>query len=912
MVQNNFDLPQKCKLIPTLARVGIALMLFGDRPLGIPTLGTTAQAQIEPDNTLGNENSQVIPDQNINGLPAELIEGGAQRGQNLFHSFSQFNIESGRGAYFANPEGIANIFSRVTGNDVSNILGTLGVNGTADLFFLNPNGIIFGENASLDINGSFIATTADAIQFSDRGFFSAGNPEEPPLLTVQPSAFFFNETNSGKIENRSFAPTTAVNILDRALFGLVVPDGESLLLVGGEIAVDGGGLNALDGRIELLSIGGRGTVELDTAQDHPSLKFPTQLELGDISISNSAFINTSNAGGGAINLQGKNISISGGSLIFADTLGDLDGEGIAIAAENLFLNQSAVTTDILGAGNGGDINIAVDESLSVANFSLISSTTFGQGDSGDININANSFSILGGSQLNSSVAFSPSGSNFRQAGNINITAQDVIFDGGFAFSRLEADTIGRGGDINITTDSLLVTGIPPELVEANIGQLVTATFGEGDAGNLTIDATGDVVFDGLRSDVFTLVAGDFVNLRPLATGNAGDITINSGSLTVQNQARLVSRTEGEGNAGDITINTNSLSISNGAQLLSEVDGLAIGNAGDIQITTQSLNISDRGRINARTSGNGNAGNINIEASDRIVLSGIVEEENTEAQTTITNQLLGTANEAPGTITISSGEFSTAPTLEISNGANITALAIAGEDAGNINIIGLETLLLRNNSFISTEAGTLDSGGDGGNITIDTDFLITFSEENNDIIANAFEGRGGLIQIDAEGIFGFTVRNQLSNSSDITAFSQQNPQLNGTVDIDTSEVTQNLGLLQLPLNPVSSQVVQACSKGGSKKENEFIVSGRGALPDSPQANLSSDFGLEDWRILESQDSSPAVSDERLPPAAPKPTEQIVEANSWVFDSHGKIILVADNSADESPKLAQEFPKNCPTN
>ena len=900
ITQHKLILSPKLNLIRRLAGIVIVLMFFGDRPFGITTLETkvlsqqldltwrgdlaVTQAQIEPDNTLGNENSQVIPDQNINGLPADLIEGGATRGQNLFHSFSQFNIESGQGAYFANPEGIANIFSRVTGNDVSDILGTLGVNGIADLFLINPNGIIFGENASLDLNGSFSATTADAIQFSDRGFFSAANPDEPPLLTVRPSAFFFNETNSGTIENISFAPTTAVDIFERSLFGLVVPNGESLLLVGGEIAVDGGELNALDGRIELLSIADQGTVELDTAQDNPSLEFPTQLQLADISISNDAFINTSNEGGGAINLQGKNISIGGESRVFANTLGDLDGNGIAIN---------------------------VDQSLSIANSSILAATV-GQGDSGDININANSFSVLEGSQLNTSVVFSALANNFRQAGNINITAQEVTFDGGFAFSRLERGTTGRGGDINITTDSLLVTGIPPELVENNIGQLVTATFGEGDAGNLTIDATGDVVFDGLRSDVFTLVAGDFVNLRPLAIGDGGDITINSDSLTVKNQSRLVSRTEGEGNAGDISINTNSLTIANGSQLLSEVDGLAIGDAGDIEIKTQSLDISARGQINARTAGNGNAGNIDIVASDRITLTGIEGEEDTEVQTAITNQLLGSANVAAGTITISNGDFSTAPRLEISNGANITAIAGVGEDAGNINLIDLETLLLRNNSFISTTAGIEGTGGDGGNITIDTDFLITFPEENNDIIANAFEGRGGSIQINAFGIFGLETSTQLTSSNDITAFSQQNPQLDGMVDITTTEVNQDLGLLQLPIDPISAQVVPACGKGGSAQQSKFIIRGRGGLPDSPQVNLSSDFGLEDWRVLGQQDISDSVTDEKLSSTNPETTEQIVEANRWILDSQGKIILVADNSADKSNSLTQQSPKNCQTN
>ncbi len=110
--------------------------------------------QIIPDETLGAESSVVTPD-NIKGIESDHISGGAVRGSNLFHSFREFNIGEGRGGYFENPAAIENIFSRVTGNNPSNILGTLGVLGNANLFFLNPNGILFGRNASLDLRGSF-------------------------------------------------------------------------------------------------------------------------------------------------------------------------------------------------------------------------------------------------------------------------------------------------------------------------------------------------------------------------------------------------------------------------------------------------------------------------------------------------------------------------------------------------------------------------------------------------------------------------------------------------------------------------------------------------------------------------------------------------------------------------------------
>ncbi|MFW5766152.1 MAG: filamentous hemagglutinin N-terminal domain-containing protein, partial [Coleofasciculus sp.] len=129
-------------------------------------------AQVIPDDTLGAESSVVTPDV-IREILSDRIDGGATRGANLFHSFLEFNIGEGRGVYFANPDGIENILSRVTGDNVSTILGRLGVLGEANLFLLNPNGILFGANASLDIEGSFLGTTANSFTFPDGSEFSA-------------------------------------------------------------------------------------------------------------------------------------------------------------------------------------------------------------------------------------------------------------------------------------------------------------------------------------------------------------------------------------------------------------------------------------------------------------------------------------------------------------------------------------------------------------------------------------------------------------------------------------------------------------------------------------------------------------------------------------------------------------------
>ena len=162
----------------------LRIALFAIAQVVIVGFNLGVSAQIKPDKTLGSEKSIVTPD-NINNIDSDKITGGAVRGSNLFHSFQEFSIPEGRGAYFDNPAVIQNIFSRVTGNNPSEILGTMGVLGEANLFFMNPNGIIFGENSRLDLKGSFLATTADSILFPNDNKFSALNPDTPPLLTVE-------------------------------------------------------------------------------------------------------------------------------------------------------------------------------------------------------------------------------------------------------------------------------------------------------------------------------------------------------------------------------------------------------------------------------------------------------------------------------------------------------------------------------------------------------------------------------------------------------------------------------------------------------------------------------------------------------------------------------------------------------
>ena len=499
-----------------------------------------AQNQIVPDNTLGGENSTVTPDV-INGVESDRIDGGAQRGANLFHSFRDFNVSEGRGAYFANPTGIENILSRVTGGNASNILGTLGVLGEANLFLINPKGIIFGPNARLDVGGSFVGTTADSVVFGDNFEFSASNPQAPPLLTVNvPLGLQYgNNAGSIQVQGNGQGIRTSTNLIDTNE-ALRVGSDETLALVGGEVYLEGAALKTAGGRIELGSIDSPDLISLTPIDKGWALGYENVQSFRNIQLSQQAAVDASGLGAGDIQVRGKQIILTNGSQIEASTLAEKSGGSLIVnASKSIEMigkspnieTQNLIGTTVYPSATGDGASIQIDtELLRIADGGQVNASTFGEGNAGNLFVRAQFIELIG--QVASVER------NFLSGLYSVVQPRDKTG----ALQPL-AKT-GDGGNIQIDAEQLRV---------ADGAQISAYTIGEGNAGNISIRAqsielTGETLRSGLSPQASGLSAQ--VGL-PSATGDGGNLQIITEQLRVADGAIIIVSTFGKGNAGDL-------------------------------------------------------------------------------------------------------------------------------------------------------------------------------------------------------------------------------------------------------------------------------------------------------------------------------------------------------------------------
>ena len=868
----------------------------------VAQLPLSASAQIIPDGV--SPNNSVVTS---NGADAS-ITGGVTAGNSLFHSFNQFSVPIGGVASFDNALTIENIFSRVTGDTASIIEGEIRANGTANLFLLNPNGIVFGPDASLNIGGSFVGSTAHSIQFADGSEFSAINPQAPSLLTVNVPVGLQYGATAGDITVRGAGNNLFLNQQDASVNrtrrpeGLRVNAGQTLALVGGDITLEGGNLTAAGGRLELGSVDA-GTVTLTPTNLGWTLGYENVNGFQDIHLSQAASLEASGDSGGSIQVQGRRVAISEASAMLADTLGRGTGGTLTIRATDAVQVTgfsfpplgppfpSRLSTDSApGAmGPGGHLSISTGRLL-VADGAQISNGTFSSVDAGLLSVTAEEIEVIGGSP------FGPSG----------------------LFANVASGVRGNGGAIVVEAGRLRIS---------DGAQISAVTQGAGDAGALTVRAT-EVELTGR---VAGGASGLFANVERGTAGNGGDLLVETERLRITDGAQIGAITRGSGDAGALTVKATEVDLAGGAAggpsgLFTTVVFGASGAGGDLTLNTDRLRITEGAQAATSTIGGGDAGDLVVNASESVDLIGVslggrsglfssalVGTGDGGNLAVVTDQLRVRDGATISVSNFSSRNPSTPPgrgaagdlTVEagailLDNESILTAEAAVG-DRGNIDLQADDAVVLRRGGAITTNArGTAT----GGNIIIDTAVLVAL--ENSDITANAEESFGGRVIVNAQSIFGTEFREQLTPESDITASSALGAEFSGSVELNTPDVDPSRGLTELPENLIDSgdQITAACTTTG---ENEFIVTGRGGLPQAPDETLRDWTVWEDLRLVrgvgprerwaqgQERQESEAVNSAPAglsPQFSNSPSETpIVEARGWVVGANGQVRLVA---------------------
>lgn len=688
-----------------------------------------AYAGITMDGTLGRGGNLSGPDY---AITSDL---GRQLGNNLFHSFGQLNLSQGESATFSGPVGVANIIGRVTGGSVSNIDGTLrSTIPGANLYLINPAGLIFGPNAALDLGGSFYASSASHVKFSDGGRFGAAAGAENALSAAAPEAFGFLGGSPGAI---------AVNGSQ-----LRVRAGQQLLLAGGALSIDGQGagvLSAPGGKVALYGVAAEGEIGLSDASINQALRY------GDVRIENGANIHA-NGTGGTILIRAGRLEVAN-SLLLAQNAGS--GGGMRIStSDSMALDGAILQSATDSTATAGSIVVEAGRLVAV-NQSEIDTSTFARGDGGRISVMVGDLSLTGGSRISNRVTEESTG----HGGNTTIHASGTVTVSGQS-PRLSAvlnNTFGGGdaGLLELDASRLSVSG----------GRLEAVTTGIGQAGTIRIRA-GDIE---LNAEGAILAGTD-------GNGGAGSITVNASRLSMREDALIDARATGGGRAGSIGIRTGTLDLSDGSAISARAyyyqrgggdisvnatesihirgraEGLSsspgsdevstgiFSFAGNISVTTPELTVLDSGGISTRTWNNLDSGDLTVETVRLSLING----------GHISADAIGHSgyHGGAGNVTIHASESVLISGVAVSRRSGIQSGTRSSGDAGSIEII-TPRLRIENGAMVNTSTGVFGEGGAGA-IVIEAGDVEVFSAGRILSSSNGYGG-GGDIGVSAERI-----------------------------------------------------------------------------------------------------------------------------------------------------------------
>ena len=741
---------------------------------------------IKPTRGDGDLKTEVTSD---NGSTYDIMGGtrynnGTNYGTNLFHSFDEFSISQDNTANFKNETGLEtyNIFSRVIGGNESTIMGTIKTTKfpNADVYLLNPAGIVFGHGATIDVQGAFYASTANSVDFTKDARFIADSSSKIPELTVaSPASFGFLKKAVGEIK------VSGSLIIENMT--------KEFTLIGGPIDFSGAFVFAPGRPINIVSAGSgatarieNGTVDLAEGEPRNSVK----LSRSSINQSKSGTQGNSENKPGDIRILGDTVEIISSKLNTKSENNEKSGDIFISASDSIDIKMSKSTKiktrSTLSAknsdGKSGDINLLAKHRISLSSrpgLQTILSTASSSGESGNIKINVTDGDItITNTQLQSVVnekegktatiklsankgvitlgkgAEIVSRSNERDAGEVTISAHVFeMIDG----AKIRGNTIGtaKGATVNIKSPNVTIT---------DGSTISTASTGR----NLNVEQNPEL---GKAGNIF------------LDAGETGEVKISDGAI-------ITAETIGDGKGGNIKIVAGRFVIENNSEVSATTSETAQGEGGTIDIQATDIQLRNAGSISAKSAGLGDSGNITITQADTVTLF-----DNSE-------------------ITVRTEK--------------------ADANAGDITINAKTLVHLRNKSSIETSAAVKDNKGtgSGGNINIDPKLVIL--DGASSIRANAQKGDGGNIMIkitDGGALF-------MSPDSTIDASSAEG--IDGTVEITHTDSDIIRGTLVLPESFLDTAKLlnEKCrahraSGGGA---SSFVVSGRSGVPPGPDALL----------------------------------------------------------------------------
>ncbi|GAP98008.1 putative hemagglutinin-related protein [Leptolyngbya sp. NIES-2104] len=666
----------------------------------------------------------------------------------MFHSFDQFNVLNGRSAYFTNPTGISNIFTRVTGGNLSSIDGTLGVSGAANLFLLNPNGILFGGNARLDVSGSFVASTADQIQF-ESGVFDATNLTAPLLTISVPLGLQFG-SNPGMITNRSTV-------------GLGTPSGSTIALIGGDLAIVGGRI-ITDGSVELASFTPNSSVNLIPNGTGYRINASSTASFQDIRLTQRALVQSQ----GNLSLQGRNISLEESSQLQTISTAN-PGGNLTIQATGIFslsdtINRRARISTIVptgATGKGGDITIQAGQ-VWMQDSADVYTMSEGSGASGAIAVQANRLEMIDRSYLYTE------GYSTGRTGDIDISVGDLrLFDGAGIIAYAEGDSPAGNVTIRANQADLIGTATNPYTV------IETTSYASspGRGGDLTVNVAGRLqLLDGGRLQAGSLTARDSGTLTVRAgeiiadhggfdqtgiksrmewgsSGQSAPVIVEAGRILVRDGAEIATATHSVAgsDAGSLTIKTDELTVFGGLNEYGQ-GGIftkstnGTGRGGDIRLEAGSLRLLDGGEVTTDAQDSGNAGNLTVKANT-------VQIEGIDAVRQLLSALRTSTSAGGngGNVTIESDR------LALLNGGRISASTTGAGQAGNVTLT-VNDIALRGQSstFTSQITASSNTGASSGSIQINSQRLV-IADQAQISVSNTSTGKAGAIGINTSDL-----------------------------------------------------------------------------------------------------------------------------------------------------------------